>query len=193
MSEEEIAERKASLRKAALVRRDGILAAFRSDAAVLAANLFLDRFPLTPDQIVSAYWPIGSELDTRPLLVRLMDGGQGVALPETAGDGPLIMRLWEKDTPLYPSGFGTLAPIETAPAVEPQVVLLPLLGFDAHGNRLGYGKGHYDRTIVRMSRRPTLIGYAFAAQEIDEIPHGAHDVPLDGVVTEAGLTFFERP
>ena len=193
MSEEEVAEIKASLRANAMARRNAIAADFRDDAAVLAAEVFMAKIAPRQGLTISAYWPIGSEIDTRPLLVRLMDLGCAVALPETQGDEPLIMRLWEKDAPLYPSGFGTLAPIETAPVVEPDLVVLPLLGFDRQGNRLGYGKGHYDRTIAAMSRKPTLIGLAFAGQEIDQIPHGAHDIPLDGVVTEAGLRVFERP
>jgi len=100
------------------------------------------------------------------------------------------MRVWEDGTPLYEAGFGTLAPSELAPQAEPDVMLVPLLGFDKFGTRLGYGGGYYDRTLARMHKKPKLVGLAFAAQELDIIPREDHDVPLDMVVTEAGLRSF---
>jgi 5-formyltetrahydrofolate cyclo-ligase len=102
------------------------------------------------------------------------------------------MRLWEESAPLYPSGFGTLAPDELAPKVDPDVVLVPLLGFDKHGTRLGYGGGYYDRTLASLGKKPKLVGLAFAAQEIDDIPRDGHDVPLDAVVTEIGVRHFDE-
>jgi len=107
------------------------------------------------------------------------------------GDGqPLELRRWEQGAALYPAGFGTLAPDELAAVVEPDVILMPLLGFDKHGTRLGYGGGYYDRTLGRISKKPRLIGFAFALQEFDHIPRGPHDVPLDAVVTEKGVAWF---
>jgi len=102
------------------------------------------------------------------------------------------LRLWEQGTPLYEAGFGTLAPSELAPQVEPDVILMPLLGFDARGTRRGYGGGYYDRTLEKLSKRPRLVGVAFAAQELDHIPREAHDVPLDVIVTEQGARTFEH-
>jgi 5-formyltetrahydrofolate cyclo-ligase len=114
-----------------------------------------------------------------------------VVLPVVIGpEEPLELRLWEQGTALYPSGFGTLAPSELAPRAQPDLVLMPLLGFDKAGTRLGYGGGYYDRTLAGMSKKPRLIGLAFAAQELDEIPREAHDVPLDAVVTETGVRHF---
>ena len=122
-----------------------------------------------------------------------MDAGQPVCLPVVLGDEqPLELRLWEQGAPLYEAGFGTLAPADSAPRVEPDVILMPLLGFDRHGTRLGYGGGYYDRTLAPLSKRPRLVGFAFAAQELDLIPREAHDVPLDAIVTEAGVRHFGR-
>src|SRR5690348_310693 len=132
-------------------------------------------------------------MDCQPILVRLMDTLQPVCLPVVLGDGePLSLRLWEPHAPLYEAGFGTLAPSEFAPAVEPDLIIMPLLGFDARGTRLGYGGGYYDRTLERLSKRPRLIGLAFASQEIASIPRELHDVPLDAVVTEQGARSFAR-
>jgi len=105
---------------------------------------------------------------------------------------PLSLRLWEPHAPLYEAGFGTLAPNEFAPQVEPDVIIMPLLGFDAAGTRLGYGGGYYDRTLDRLGKKPRLIGLAYAAQELDAIPREPHDVPLDMVITERGAQIFRR-
>jgi 5-formyltetrahydrofolate cyclo-ligase len=102
------------------------------------------------------------------------------------------LRLWEQGTPLYEAGFGTLAPSELAPQVEPDVIVMPLLGFDSRGTRLGYGGGYYDRTLAKLGKRPRLIGLAFSVQEISEIPHEPHDIPLDAVVTEKGVRNFRN-
>jgi 5-formyltetrahydrofolate cyclo-ligase len=72
------------------------------------------------------------------------------------------------------------------------MVIMPLLGFDAAGTRLGYGGGHYDRTLATLEPAPRLVGVAFAAQELAHIPRAPHDRPLDAVVTENGVRHFAR-
>lgn len=182
-----IEDAKAGLRALALKRRAAIQAGERAEAAKAVAGHFLAGAGLNPGDHVAVYWPIRDELDSKPLLTKLMDAGQPVCLPVVLGDGqPLELRLWEEGTPLYPAGFGTLAPPETAPVVEPDVIVMPLLGFDRMGTRLGYGGGYYDRTLGALTKSPRLIGLAFAVQELDRIPREAHDVPLEAVVTEAG-------
>ena len=186
-----IEDAKAGLRAMAHKRRAAIHAGSRADAALAAATHFLTGAILQPGEIVAAYWPIRDELDSRPLLTRLMDAGQPVCLPVVMGDGlPLELRLWEEGAPLYPSGFGTLAPSESAPLCEPDVIVTPLLGFDSEGTRLGYGGGYYDRTLGMLSKRPRLVGLAFASQELERIPREVHDIPLDAVATDAGYRSF---
>lgn len=186
-----IEEAKAGLRAMAHKRRAAIYSDARVEAAKSAAQHFLASAALRPGEIIAAYWPIRDELDCKPVLTRLVDSGQPVCLPVVRGDDqPLELRLWEEGAPLYPSGFGTLAPPEDAPLVVPDVILMPLLGFDKAGTRLGYGGGYYDRTLAALERKPRLIGYAFACQELDRVPREAHDVPLDAVVTEAGYRSF---
>jgi 5-formyltetrahydrofolate cyclo-ligase len=186
-----IDDAKAGLRVAAHRKRAAIHSEIRSRAAKAAAGHFFTGAGLLPGEIVAAYWPIRDELDSRPVLTRLVDSGQPVCLPVVLGDElPLELRLWVNGEPLYPSGFGTLAPADGAPVVEPDVILMPLLGFDGEGTRLGYGGGYYDRTLAVLGKVPRLIGYAFALQEIDHIPHEAHDIPLDAVVTELGYRGF---
>jgi 5-formyltetrahydrofolate cyclo-ligase len=191
MIDADIDEAKAALRVRAHAQRQQAAKAAGGEAAAAATEHFFEGVPLAPDDVVSAYWPIRDELDCRPILARLMDRGQRVCLPVVIGDEqPLQLRLWEQDAPLYPSGFGTLAPLETAPVVEPAVIIVPLLAFDAFGTRLGYGKGHYDRTIAVIGGRPRVIGFAYAGQEMERLPRALHDVPLDAVVTEQGVVHF---
>lgn len=193
MADPKIEEAKAALRLRARSARAAILNSTRSAAASAVSENFFKSVPLKTTDIVAGYWRIKDEMDVQPILIRLMDSFQPVCLPVVLGeDMPLELRLWEQGTPLYEAGFGTLAPSELAPQVEPDVILMPLLGFDARGTRLGYGGGYYDRTLEKLTKRPRLIGVAFAAQEIDAIPRESHDVPLDVIITEQGARTFEH-
>ena len=192
MADPKVEEAKAALRLKARANRAAIINSLRPGAAQAAADHFFNAVPLRPSDIVAGYWRIKDEMDCQPILIRLMDSLQPVCLPVVLGDDlPLELRLWEQGTPLYEAGFGTLAPSELAPQVEPDVILMPLLGFDSRGTRLGYGGGYYDRTLEKLRKKPRLIGLAFAAQELEIVPREAHDVPLDMVITEQGVRSFE--
>lgn len=184
-------EAKAALRRDAHARRAAIPPPNRAEHARAIAGHFFEHIAYGPQDVIAGYWRIRDETDCQPILVRLMDAGQTVVLPVVQGDqAPLDMRVWQADTPLYEAGFGTLAPPDLAPRAAPDLVLVPLLGFDGKGTRLGYGGGYYDRTIAALEKKPLLVGLAYAAQEFDEIPREAHDVPLDAIVTEEGVRFF---
>ncbi len=184
-------EIKAGLRSAAHKRRAQMHAGERAEASAAAGRHFLDAEVLAPGEMVAGYWPIRDELDLKPLIIRLMDAGQPVCLPVVLGDElPLELRHWQPAAPLYPAGFGTLAPEDGAPVVVPDVILMPLLGFDRQGTRLGYGGGYYDRTLAKLATKPRLVGFAFSCQQFDEIPRQPHDIPLDMVVTEIGVRQF---
>jgi 5-formyltetrahydrofolate cyclo-ligase len=191
MADEAMDAAKAALRRDAHARRAAIPPDARSEHAASIAALFFQHIAYGPGDIIAGYWRIRDETDCKPILIRLMDSGQTVVLPVVAGDdAPLDLRVWEADAPLYEAGFGTMAPSDLAPRAVPDLILVPLLGFDGKGTRLGYGGGYYDRTIAALEKKPRLVGLAYAAQEFDEIPREAHDVPLDAVVTEEGVRFF---
>ncbi len=192
MTEAETVEAaKANLRSAALRKRQAIGSNARADAARRAAELFFDTVQPEKGKCVSAYWPIRDELDSKPLLIRLMDEGFIVGLPVVVGpELPLIFRRWEDGMPLYPAGLGTLEPGSDAPEVVPEIMVMPLLGFDREGTRLGYGGAYYDRTLAAMTPRPLIVGYAFAAQEVERIPREPHDIGLDILITEGGAQRF---
>ena len=193
MNDDRFTQIKAKLRLTAKSQRVRLSAADRVAAAASAAEHFLAGVPHARTDMIAAYWPIRDEIDIKPLLLALMDAGKGVALPVIMGDSePLKFRVWEQDAPLYEAGFGTLAPGVMTPEAEPDIMIIPLLGFDKSGTRLGYGRGYYDRTIDAAVKKPLLVGYAFAAQELPEIPRAEHDVPLDMIVTEAGVRRFDN-
>lgn len=138
---------------------------------------------------VSAYLSVRSEIDTMPLMLALAGLGFEVAVPVIVGPArPLVFRAWTPDAVLVPGTFGVPVPADGA-EVEPDVLFVPMLAFDAQCHRLGYGGGYYDRTIGGLrSRRPVLaFGFAYAAQAMPVLPVEPTDMRLDAVVTEAGV------
>lgn len=181
---------KEELRRAALARRDE--AALDVDTMLEAAEALRDNALTLPELTspltgpVAGYWPLRSEIDPRPILEILADRGVTLALPVCSPQG-LLFRAWQPWQPLVPAGFGTLGPPETAAEVTPRVLLVPLAAFDRAGHRIGYGKGHYDGAIARLSAAGALttIGLALACQEVASVPAENHDQRLDVVVTQS--------
>jgi len=159
-------------------------------AAVAVRDRFLAAVPLPAGRVVSGYWPMGDELDPRPLMEALAAGGQRLALPAIRGAGlPLAFRAWQPGDRVVPAGFGTREPAAAAEELTPEVLLVPLLAFDSAGYRLRYGGGFYDRSLalLRKSGDILAVGLAFSAQQVAALPREATDQPLDLVITEAGL------
>jgi 5-formyltetrahydrofolate cyclo-ligase len=182
---EDLVRRKAELRALLLMRRR---AAPGPAAAIAVADRLLHEIGVPQAAVVSGYWPLAGELDPRPCLRRLAARGQRLALPRMQGqDRPLAFHAWGWDDPLTRGRFGVMQPDPAQPLVTPDVLLVPLLGFDRRGHRLGYGRGYYDRTLRALREggaAPLAIGLAFALQEVGDVPVGPADQPLDAVVTE---------
>ena len=177
---------KNDLRAAALARRGALSVEARANAAqaLAARGLPVD---VVNDAIVSGYWPIRNEIDPMPLMRHLAPRGARLALPVITGrDQPLIFRTWTADGQLLRGQLGIMEPSPQSATVEPDIVLVPLAAFDRAGHRIGYGAGHYDRTLLqlRASKPIVAIGLAFAVQEFETIPTLPHDVRLDYVLTE---------
>jgi 5-formyltetrahydrofolate cyclo-ligase len=185
---------KAALRQEALTRRDALPAAARAQAAeAIAARGF--PVAVAPGAIVAGFMPMKSELNPLPLMRKLAAVGARLALPVVAGKGqPLIMRAWDFGAPLAAGVWGIREPPPNAPAVAPDILIVPLLAFDRAGQRIGYGAGYYDMTIAALRARKEVlaIGLAFAEQEIAAVPATASDAPLDLVLTEREVIDFRR-
>jgi len=166
--------------------------------AALAADRFLAAIPVEAGQVVAGYWPMADELDPRPLLTKLQGKGATIALPAVQqGTRLLQFRLCDDPTEPPPAGaYGIPAPAPSATVLVPDILLVPLVGFDVAGYRLGQGGGYYDATLQGLragtSKKILAVGYAFAVQQVAELPHAAHDERLDWAVTERGAVRFER-
>jgi 5-formyltetrahydrofolate cyclo-ligase len=142
--------------------------------------------PPPPGAVVAGFWPMGTEIDIRPVLQALEARGHALALPVTPKRGqPLSFRRWRFGEALAPGPMGTSQPA-AGEAVVPDWLLVPLLAFDRAGRRLGYGGGFYDRTLPGLPGA-TAIGCGFAAQEMPEVPAGPGDYRLPRIATEAGV------
>jgi 5-formyltetrahydrofolate cyclo-ligase len=183
---------KATLRAAALAARDALSDAQRVAAAQVLARRGLP-VEIAPGATVAGYSPIRSELDPTPLMQMLAAEGARLALPViTARGQSLRFRVWHPGDRLLPGPLGILEPSPAAAEIVPDIVLVPLAAFDRTGHRIGYGAGHYDRTLAQLhkSKGFAAIGLAFAAQEVEAVPALQHDVPLDYVLTETELFDF---
>jgi 5-formyltetrahydrofolate cyclo-ligase len=180
-----LSELKAAARKSAFAVRKEAFARGQGQAAAILAD-FLAPHAARP---LAGYMAMRTEID--PLDAMAAHAGP-VGVPVITGAGqPLRFREWGPGCALIEGEFGARIPAEGA-WLEPEVLIVPLLAWDRRGYRLGYGGGFYDRTLERLrSRHPTLaVGFAFAAQEVPEVPTEPVDQPLDAIITEEGVLTF---
>ncbi len=175
------------LRETAKRMRAGARALLGFHAAEEAAEHGLQLLSTLPDTAtIGAYWPIRDELDPRFLMQMLERHGFNLALPVVVGrDEPLVFRRWGFGDPLEVGSFKIEQPTAEAPTIVPDALIVPLLAFDADCNRMGYGAGHYDRTLAQHPHIKAF-GFAYAAQYVENMPVEVHDWPLQGVITETG-------
>lgn len=188
----DLRNRKRQLRHSAELLRQKIKAE-QPDAGAEVARLVLqhvrskDPAAWAPGTVVSSYFQRGSEMEMTALNAALVEAGYDLALPVVLGRGhPLAFRRYRPGDALTKGVLEVMEPLPAAPILVPKILLLPLLGFDRRGNRLGYGGGYYDRTVALLRREASIlaIGIAFAQQECPDIPVGGTDAPLDWIVTE---------
>ena len=180
---------KKALRAEAKQRRAAAFARHGGMAARGIAAHGLDFLKLGEGATVSGFAAIGDEIDPGPLLLNLHREGFRLALPYMQGKGrPLILRAWAPGDELAETTWGIREPLPSAPEVFPDVVLVPLLAFDAAGYRLGYGGGFYDRTLSLLRRKKPIVavGLAYVEQQIDAVPHSDYDERVDWVLTPSG-------
>ena len=149
-----------------------------------------DALAIAPGVIVAGYQAHQDEADPALLLQRLAQAGARIAFPRvTAKDQGLEFHSQPDGEMLHPGAYGISEPLQHWPLVVPRILLVPLLAYDDQGYRLGYGGGYYDRTLTALPAA-RAIGIAYAGQRMDVLPHDAHDIALDAVLTENGLYRF---
>jgi 5-formyltetrahydrofolate cyclo-ligase len=185
---------KQDLRAAALAARNALSSEHRAAAAQAIAMRGLP-VEIEPGTVIAGYSSIRSEIDPAPLMQKLAARGARLALPMiTARGQALKFRAWTAGDKLQRGPLGILEPPPDAAELFPDIMLVPLAAFDRFGHRIGYGAGHYDRTLasLRDAKKIIAIGIAFSAQEIPVIPASAHDARLDLVLTEDEAIDFRR-
>ena len=147
----------------------------------------LRGFPGLRGARLAICWPYRNEYDARHLAAELRRCGSVIALPVVVARAmPLAFREWHPGVAMLKGPLGIPYPKDT-PLIQPQAVLLPMVGFDAAGYRLGYGGGYFDRTLAALDPRPTVIGVVHELAKMETIHPQPHDIPLDFVVTERGI------
>lgn len=181
---------KAELRNAVLAQRDRLDEMQRIEMSLAACDHGAGFLKIVPGTIVSGFLPIRSEIDARPLLDHLRQQGARLCLPVVQDKTTIVFRELIRGSELADTGFGTRGPGPDAPVLDPQLLVMPLAAFDRKGGRIGYGAGYYDRAIARLhanGMKLHLVGFAFSLQEVETVPVGDHDQPLDAVITENGI------
>ena len=137
---------------------------------------------------IALYWPADGEPDLRNLAAHAWTYGKQVFLPVVGHAGAMHFAPWSRHARLRRNSFGIPEPVarRTTGVARLDLIIVPLVAFDARCNRLGMGGGYYDRALQRRHHRPLLVGAAFALQRVGALPPQPWDIPLDLVVTERG-------
>ncbi|MBI1384098.1 MAG: 5-formyltetrahydrofolate cyclo-ligase [Rhizobiales bacterium] len=185
------AEAKARLRAIVMARRSAAALAHGDSAGNALRREGLRLLEAAPTGPISAFWPSRNEIDVVPLITALAEAGREICLPVMQGSRePLLFRSWRPGDRLVDGPFRIPQPAGDRPVLEPAVMLVPLVAFDAEGYRIGYGGGYYDRTLARAHARGAAglvtIAVAFDEQELVRVPREAHDQRLDWILTPRG-------
>ena len=160
-------------------------------AESLTAHL-LTALDLNAYSVLGIYWPIRGELDLRDFARRHIEAGRTAALPVVvAKNEPVEFWRWQPGYAMQRGLWNIPIPAERRPVV-PDAVLIPLVGYDSEGFRLGYGGGYYDRTLAALAPRPLCIGVGYDGAELATIHPQHHDIPMDLIVTERRVLRFAR-
>lgn len=184
-----INDEKKKLRATLREERSGVSAS-SPEAALALRDVFLASVKLPENAIIATYTALGGEMNPAPLEEALITKGHLFCLPCIEARGtPLVFRAYVDGDPLCLGYLDIPEPLTTSPVLEPDVLLVPLMGFDHSGTRLGQGGGYYDRTLASLRQRKKIlaIGLAFEAQERPGLPAAAHDERLDLIVTEKSI------
>jgi 5-formyltetrahydrofolate cyclo-ligase len=176
-------ERRAEL----IARRMAVPAATRRAWGAVIEQAIAELIASSKRQTIGFYWPFKAEFDPRPLVRRLISDGLRAALPAVIEKkAPMEFRLWTPESEME-DGIWNIPVPKRRDVVVPDLVLAPVVGFDAESYRLGYGGGYFDRTLAVLAPRPMAVGVGFELGRLATVYPQAHDIPMNAVATEAGL------
>lgn len=186
---DELSWMKASQRSGAAKARKREHEALAGPASAKLAETGLDFLKPAPGAMISGYLAYRTEIDVMPLMQKLAGQGFELALPVVIEmEQPLVFRKWAPGDATEAGKLNIDTPLASAPEVDPDLLLVPLLAFDERGYRLGYGGGFYDRTLEKLRKQKsiTAVGVAFAGQQVGSVVRGIEDQPVDWILTENG-------
>jgi len=177
------------LRKKSLLARKKNYAKIKKFDFNLIFKLIKKHF-LSKKINIASYYPSNCEVNTLSFIEQASKKNYKISLPVVRPAGKMSFKPWKYKGPLYVSSFGTLEPQSSQKEVMPDLVMVPLVAFDNQLNRLGYGKGYYDRILNKISltkKKTIFLGIAYSFQKYKKIPVNHHDVKLDYIFTEKGI------
>ncbi len=185
---------KQTLRTQMLAKRMAMSAAAQTIAATAVARHFADHPILAYAPSFAGYRAMRGEVSVNEIFTLMRKYNKATALPRMISpESALMFHVWQPGDELERHALGVEEPLASAAEIIPDIILTPLVAFDATGGRLGYGGGYYDRTMhaLRAHENPPLfIGVAYSLQEVAEVPFEATDARLDGILTEHGVSMF---
>jgi 5-formyltetrahydrofolate cyclo-ligase len=180
---------KQALREKMISLRHSFSISKKKEASELICR-FIENF--TSDHNFSAiagYFPLNDEVDILPALKRLHANNRSIFLPSIQPKETLLFKKVKQWSEMKKNIYGIQEP-QTSEIISPQqldLILVPGLAFDLHGNRLGFGKGYYDNFLSKISSHTLIMGVSFSFQVIEQVPTTSRDVPVQCVVSENGL------
>ena len=185
-----------SWRKGERARLLGARRAMASDTHKIASEAIwkalLAQLPPASHSLVGCYWPFRKEFNCLPYMREVLRRGDQVALPAVVGRGtPMEFRCWTEDAKME-AGVWNIPHPASGPPVWPTALVIPLVGFDDAGFRLGYGAGYYDTTIAAFAEKPYAVGVGFEFSRLPTIFPQAHDRPMDAIITELRVRAWSR-
>jgi len=170
-------------------RRQAIARPTRAQMSSIVMERIFDQIPDIGGETIGFYWPIKGELDMRELVATCLMVGAKAALPVIVEKNrPVEFHNWAPGCEMT-TGFWNIPVPAVREVVTPTMLLVPLVGFDAHCYRLGYGGGYYDRTLAAMSPKPLAVGVGYECGRLASIYPQPHDIGMDAIVTDAGFTW----
>jgi 5-formyltetrahydrofolate cyclo-ligase len=187
---EDIKNWRRSMRAELRAKRLALALGEKASTRRIVSNLMRQSFPELRDACIGFYWPFQGEIDLRPLIQSFLTVGARAALPVVVEKGkPLEFWSWHPKMKLERGIWNIPIPCERNP-VQPTILLVPLVGFDAKGYRLGHGGGYYDRTLSSLAKKPLCIGVGYELGRLETIHPQSHDIPMDTIVNERGVEHF---
>ena len=184
-------EAKSLLRKSLLIKRKKFFSNKFNFSHYKILKIIRKNYKLKKNISVAGYYPVNFEVNTLNILSKLSERGIIIGLPVITKNYRMMFKKWKPNQAMYLNKYGIPEPKKTNETFKPDLVLVPLVGYDEKLNRLGYGAGYYDRALKKLSAQKKIItvGIGFSFQKCSKIPVNKNDHVLDYVLNEKKMIY----